>query len=75
MNDRPGTRKGCQDARLAVFAGDVSSPGGFFSFALDARFLVVCSAASFGENAVLLNFAVEALECGLKRFMLADFDF
>jgi len=63
------------DLRLIAFASDSSSSCGFFSFALDARFLVVCSTASFSENAVLLNFTVEALECSLKRFVIADFDF
>ncbi len=60
---------------LGVFASRFATPGSFFAFALDARFLVVFSAASFGENAILLDFTVKALECSLKRFVVVDFYF
>src|SRR5438093_1622224 len=33
------------------------------------------SASSFSKNTVLLNLAIEAFKCGLKRFMVANPDF
>ena len=46
----------------------------FFFLAFDARFFVMLSTASFSQNAVLLNLAVETLESDFKRLIFADFD-
>jgi hypothetical protein len=57
------------------FAGGLAPPGGFFSLAFDARLFVMLSAASFSQNAVLLNLAVETLQRRFKRVVFADFHF
>jgi hypothetical protein len=46
-----------------------------FSLALHTRFLVVLAAASFSEDAILLNLAIETLQSCFECFVFADFDF
>lgn len=48
---------------------------GLFSFAFYAWLFVVFSTASLGQNAILLNLAVETFQSGLKRLTIIDFDF
>jgi len=57
------------------FARCLASSSRLFSFTLHARFLVMFPATCFCEDAVLLNFAIKAFQRGLKRLILADFDF
>ena len=47
----------------------------FFFLAFDARLLVMLSAASFSQNAILLNLAVEPLESCFERIVFADLHF
>ena len=60
---------------LYTFIGAFSLSRGFFSFAFNAWFFVVFSATNFGENAILLNLTIKTFQGGLKRFVIADFDF
>src|SRR5581483_7400311 len=48
--------------------------GGFFLFALNALGLKETTPAHFGQNAVLLDFFVEAFQCRFKRFILVNDD-
>ncbi|SRR2546427_13204934 len=74
-NVRGGEESGTRRVTLIVFMYILTLSSGGFSFALDARLFVVCSTASFSQNAVLLNFSTEPFESALKRFVFADFDF
>jgi hypothetical protein len=60
---------------LLSFTGGFAPFSCFFSLAFDARLLVMLSAASFSQNAVLLNLAVETLQSSFKRVVFADFNF
>jgi hypothetical protein len=64
----------CQRNYLSFTCG-FTSLCRFLPLALNARLFVVLSTARFSENSILLNLAIEALQCGLKCFILADFDF
>jgi hypothetical protein len=60
---------------LLSFTCGLAPLGGFFSLAFDARLFVMFSAPGFGQNAILLNLAVETLQRSFKRVIFADFNF
>jgi len=60
---------------LLTFAHGFAPFSRFFSFSFNARLFEMFSATSFSQYAVLLNLAVETLQCCFKRVIFTDFDF
>lgn len=51
---------------LCFMSGFAAFCGCLFFLAFDARLFIMLSAASFSQNAILLNLAVEPFERGFK---------
>jgi hypothetical protein len=50
----------------------LAAAGRFLALAQDARLLIIFTAAGLGEDTVLLHLLIEAAQCALETFVIAN---
>mgnify|MGYP006350922889 FL=1 len=66
---------GCAGFTPELLLAELPQSGCFLLLALDARLFIVLATPRLGQDSILLNALVEALESRLERFTIADDDF